>query len=214
MIFNNQCKNVMFQLIHYALALSQFQIIPAIKQKWPTFLSKNIQIQQDNARPHIQNSDADFQQVANADGFHIELIQQPPNSPDCNVLDLGFHTVIQCLQQRQRCKNADELIQAVKDSFQKIEPMTLNKVFLTLQCVFQEILKYKGHNNFKQPHMKKDSLLRQGILPRNLEIPMYLVRECVDFFIGEQCTDGIEELLQAMDITVPHNGEGILDMNF
>lgn len=47
-------------------------------------------IQLDNARPHISNTYPNFRAVANADGFPIKLIQQPPNSPDCNANDLGF----------------------------------------------------------------------------------------------------------------------------
>ncbi|KAL8491781.1 hypothetical protein ACS0TY_023396 [Phlomoides rotata] len=35
-------------------------IIPAIKAKWPSNASKNIIIQQDNAKPHISNNDPDF----------------------------------------------------------------------------------------------------------------------------------------------------------
>ncbi|XP_042001765.1 uncharacterized protein LOC121751115 [Salvia splendens] len=66
------------------------KIIPAIKAKWPVGASKDIYIQQDNATPHITAMDADFQVVANSDGFKIHLICQPPNSPDTNILDLGF----------------------------------------------------------------------------------------------------------------------------
>lgn len=153
------------------------QILPAIKEKWPPFLSKKIIIQQDNAKPHISNNDHDFQAIANADGFQIQINQQPANSPDCNVLDLGFNCAIQSIQQRQRSKNADELILVVKNSFIALEAMTLNKVFLSLQCVLLEILKLEGGNNYKQVHMKKNALLRASMLPTNLEVPDHLVRE-------------------------------------
>ncbi|XP_074311253.1 uncharacterized protein LOC141647107 [Silene latifolia] len=66
------------------------QVIPAIKSKWPEGASKHIFIQQDNARPHIKNNYPEFMAVANTDGFNIELVFQPPNSPDLNVNDLGF----------------------------------------------------------------------------------------------------------------------------
>ncbi|XP_051145930.1 uncharacterized protein LOC127261677 [Andrographis paniculata] len=36
------------------------KVIPAIKEKWPTNRDKNITIQQDNAKQHINNSDLDF----------------------------------------------------------------------------------------------------------------------------------------------------------
>lgn len=88
-------------------------MVPTIKNKWPACLSKTIHIQQDNAKPHINNNDPDFRAVASSDGFNISLVQQPPNSPDLNVNDLGFFRAIQSLQQQQACKNADELIAAV-----------------------------------------------------------------------------------------------------
>lgn len=187
--------------------------MPAIKQKWPAFLSKNIQIQQDNAKTHIKNQDADFQEVANSDGFQIKLVQQPPNSPDCNANDLGFFNAIQSLQQRLRCKNADDLIAAVNDSFYLLDPMVVNKVFLSLQCVLIEIMKCKGHNDYKQPHMKKDALLRQGQLPTNLIVPEYLVRESIDHLIKEENTEGLEILMEEMGINVPQMGGGLYDLN-
>ncbi|VFQ87497.1 unnamed protein product [Cuscuta campestris] len=36
------------------------QVIPCIQEKWSTQLSRDIHIQQDNARPHIQGLDSDF----------------------------------------------------------------------------------------------------------------------------------------------------------
>ncbi|XP_074314690.1 uncharacterized protein LOC141649922 [Silene latifolia] len=67
-----------------------------IKRKWPKNASKTIYIQQDNARPHINNSDAILEQSDKLDGWNIQLVQQPPNSPDLNgcmleVLQLRGH---------------------------------------------------------------------------------------------------------------------------
>ncbi|KAF7820639.1 mariner transposase [Senna tora] len=67
------------------------KVLPAIKEKWPREdTGCPIIIQQDNARTHIDLDDAEFCQVASEDGFDIRLMCQPPNSPDMNVLDLGF----------------------------------------------------------------------------------------------------------------------------
>ena len=64
------------------------KILPATRSKWPTHLSKTIYIQQDNAKPHILHDDIVFREVATLDGFCFHLVQQPPNSPDMNVLRL------------------------------------------------------------------------------------------------------------------------------
>lgn len=48
--------------------------------------------------------------------------------------------------------------------------------------MFKEILKVKGHNNFKQPHMGNNALILQNELPTNLEIPMGLVMDSIDLY--------------------------------
>ncbi|KAF2310199.1 hypothetical protein GH714_007183 [Hevea brasiliensis] len=72
------------------------KVLPAIKAKWPREDSSHpIFIQQDNARTHIDKNDDEFCRAAAQDGFDIRLLCQPPNSPDLNVLDLGFFSAIQ-----------------------------------------------------------------------------------------------------------------------
>ncbi|XP_074282914.1 uncharacterized protein LOC141607464 [Silene latifolia] len=60
-------------------------VLPTIKAKWAANYIKNILIQQDNARPHITNKDADFRKHGQADGWNIQFSYQPPNSPDLNA---------------------------------------------------------------------------------------------------------------------------------
>ncbi|XP_042051570.1 uncharacterized protein LOC121796862 [Salvia splendens] len=60
------------------------QIIPAIKAKWPANASKDIYIQEDNAKPHLRSFDSQFDELASSDGFKFHLISQPVNSPDTN----------------------------------------------------------------------------------------------------------------------------------
>ena len=67
------------------------KVLPAIKHKWPNEeRGLPIFIQQDNAKTHIAVDDPAFLSVAQEDGWDIRLTCQPPNSPDLNVLDLGF----------------------------------------------------------------------------------------------------------------------------
>ncbi|GAA0140873.1 hypothetical protein LIER_02143 [Lithospermum erythrorhizon] len=98
-------------------------VLPAIKEKWPHY-SRNstIYIQQDNARTHISPFDDKFCEAAQGDGFDIQLTCQPPNSPNLNVLDLGYFKAIQSLQYREAPKTIDELVAAVKKSFHELSP--------------------------------------------------------------------------------------------
>ncbi|XP_057775076.1 uncharacterized protein LOC130994057 [Salvia miltiorrhiza] len=176
------------------------QLVPAIKAKWPSFASKIIFIQQDNARPHIKNEDIEFRDCATADGFDINIIHQPPNSPDNNINDLGWFRAIQSLQTESVCFDVDTLVNAVVSSFNELAPMTLNKVFLSLQGCMIEIMKVKGQNCYKLPHMKKDALLRQQLLPQCLEVPTDLVKETIAYLREKGEVEGIEELEHRLGI--------------
>ncbi|GJS17051.1 hypothetical protein Tco_0411523 [Tanacetum coccineum] len=70
------------------------KVLPAIRARWTQGHMGPIYIQQDNAKPHIGVDDAEFLQEASQDGFDIRIRFQPPNSPDLNVLDLGFFRAI------------------------------------------------------------------------------------------------------------------------
>ena len=59
-------------------------VIPTIRAKWPNVLSKDIIIQPDNAKPHITPNGKEIVDEATKDGFNIQLVQQPSNSPNIN----------------------------------------------------------------------------------------------------------------------------------
>jgi len=60
-------------------------------------LKKIIWIQQDNASAHVPVDDEEFAAAVAQTGLDIRLINQPANSPDLNVLDLGFLNSLQFL---------------------------------------------------------------------------------------------------------------------
>ena len=77
------------------------KVIPAIKEKWPVGLRKGeIIIQQDNAKPHCSINHELIVLECQKDGWNITFQCQPPNSPDLNVLDLGYFNSIQALQHK------------------------------------------------------------------------------------------------------------------
>ncbi|XP_048496551.2 uncharacterized protein LOC125495774 [Beta vulgaris subsp. vulgaris] len=156
-------------------------IILAIMRNWPEGVSKEIYIQQDNARPHIHASDPQFIAAATQNGFNIQLINRPAQSPDLNVLDLGFFRAIQALQYQSFPKNLDELILRVQDCYDFFDPEVLKYTWLQLQYVMVEILKCKGGNNFKNPHHAKRKLERLGLLPENVEVDQAVIDEAVTY---------------------------------
>ncbi|KAL3519065.1 hypothetical protein ACH5RR_021654 [Cinchona calisaya] len=142
-------------------------LLPAIQAKRPNSdTRKQIFIQQDNVKPHIHANYVEFLEAASKDGFGIQLSFQPPNSPDLNVLELGFFRAIQSLQHQEAPKNIDELVTAIEKSFDEFPVEKLNHVFFTLQMCMTEVMKSNGSNKYKVPHMNKSQLERNGYLPK------------------------------------------------
>jgi hypothetical protein len=92
------------------------QVLPAIRAKWPREdVGRPIFIQQDNAPSHLKLDDPEFCADAKLGGFDIRLICQPPNSPDFNILDLGFFRAIQSIQYKKEAKTKEALVPVVKE---------------------------------------------------------------------------------------------------
>jgi hypothetical protein len=72
-------------------------------------MDKPIYIQQDNAPSHVSPNDKLFCGAAKQDGFDIRLVCQPPNSPDFNILELGFFNGIQSIQYKTSAKTLKSL---------------------------------------------------------------------------------------------------------
>ena len=68
------------------------KLIQSILEKWPRRdrLSRKIFIQQDGAKNHISCDDKLFNDALVEKGINTTLYTQAANSPDVNLLDLGF----------------------------------------------------------------------------------------------------------------------------
>ena len=68
------------------------KLIPSILEKWPRrdMRSRKNFIQQDGAKKHISCNDKLFNDVLVENGINATLHTQAVNSPDVNLLDLGF----------------------------------------------------------------------------------------------------------------------------
>ena len=68
------------------------KLLPAIMAKWKrrAMLSRKIFIQQDGVKNHISEDDKVFKDALMEKGINSELYMQAANSPDVNLLDLGF----------------------------------------------------------------------------------------------------------------------------
>jgi hypothetical protein len=156
------------------------QVVPALIIKFPD-IEKRIYIQQDNAKPHIYPNDEVFEQACASQFLDVEIYNQPPNSPDLNINDLGFFRALQSKQLEHTCNNLDELVAAVEEEFEAYSPVALNKVWLSYQQTMIEIMKVDGQNSYKRPHMGKDRLIRNQMLPDALTIPLDVVQHAQQY---------------------------------
>jgi hypothetical protein len=124
-------------------------------------------------------NDEEFKIAVAHTGLDIRLINQPANSPDLNVLDLGFFNSLQSLSYDRVSRNLDDLIANVTNEFDNYDPDTLNRVFLTLQGCMIEVMKDGGGNRYKIPHMDKDGLEARGMLPKSLGCDRQLIENVV-----------------------------------
>ncbi|XP_021717027.1 uncharacterized protein LOC110684897 [Chenopodium quinoa] len=154
-------------------------IIPAIHNQWHPSLSKDVFIQWDNARPHQVPKDEEFKAACIANGFNIQMVFQPAQSPDLNVLDLGLFNVIQSLQYQSFPRKIEELIEKVYEAYEWFDPILNKYTWITLQSVMKMILEKEGGNNFNPPHMKKKRLDNLGQLPEFLEVERELIEQAV-----------------------------------
>jgi hypothetical protein len=156
------------------------KVLPAIKLVWPEDDGGEIIfIQQDNAKPHILPNDLAFAEAAANIGLVIKLIQQPPNSPDLNVLDLGFFRSLHSLTDTRSPKTLKDLIKDVEEEFDDYDSSELNKIFLSLQACMVEIMNHGGEIRYDTPHGHKDVLERLKILPTRLKCPLQVYQNAL-----------------------------------
>ena len=147
------------------------KLLPAIIEKWPRTdrLSRKIWIQQDGAKSHISTDDEEFREAIQDQELNAGLYTQAANSPDVNLLDLGFFRAIQIFNDAAP-KNEEELIQLVQLAYTNYPRKRLNQTWLTLQSVFNQIILCNGDNEYDIEHLSKEKLKRAGKLPNVLDV--------------------------------------------
>jgi hypothetical protein len=69
------------------------------------------------------------------------------------VLDLGFFNAIQSIQHTKKAYSVESLIVAVRGAFAEMQVRTLEKCFLTLQAVMEQIMLVHGDNKYELPRV-------------------------------------------------------------
>ncbi|KAH9095366.1 hypothetical protein LEN26_017857 [Aphanomyces euteiches] len=164
-------------------------VLPRIMDVLPPSTNrKRIILQHDNAPAHVPWNDVEIMAVFNeltSIGSDFSIAPQPPNSPDTNVLDLGFFASIQSLQYKHVPRSVDELVSCVMLEFDKYSMAKLSKIWQSLQLVLLEIVKAKGGNDFKLPHASKDRNARCGKMLDNAVCDKDAYQEAIEHLNSE-----------------------------
>ena len=121
------------------------KLLPEIQLHYKNSKHKTI-IQMDNSPSHFQGNEMDWENEVEKTGMDIVIKNQPSQSPDLNVLDLGYFNSIQSPQQRIRCETVDDLIEAVEKSFDDLDRKNLRNIFVMWQIVMLKIIEVEGDN--------------------------------------------------------------------
>ena len=168
------------------------RLLPAIvdKWQWTDQLSRKIWIQQDGAKSHISADDDEFKEALIDQNINAGLYTQAANSPDVNLLDLGFFQAIQSFNDAAP-NNEEQLIQSVHDAYNDYPQKRLNHTWLTLQSVFNQIILCNGYNNYNIEHLSKEKLEQTGQLLNVLDV--------------------VDEVNAFDQLSIPHNPDNDMD---
>jgi len=113
--------------------------------------------------------------------LHMHIINQPAQSSDFNVLDLGLFRALQSLQYQSFPTDVEDLIMKVQKAYEDFQPTLIRYAWISLQLVMVEALKVKGSNNYKLPHIGKKRLERLGLLPDVLKVDQQIIDDAVAY---------------------------------
>ena len=130
-------------------------IFSAIKTKMPWLQGQEVIVQQDGAPSHKTQENMNyFATEGQKNGWNINVITQPAQSPDLNINDLGFFRSLKC--RVEHLKNGrqtiNSLYESVLQAWQQYDSDTLQRIWGVQYACYREILRIKGDNEYKTPH--------------------------------------------------------------
>ena len=129
-------------------------MFPSNVEKFPKDC-KEINIQLDNASPHIKDDDVDCRQEVDKSGIKLKIKHHPYSSPELNVLDLGYFTAIQSLKHQIQSTTIEDLVENVKDSYTYLIINQLHNIWITWKLVMLKVIESNGDNTYVFPHKKR-----------------------------------------------------------
>lgn len=140
---------------YYHLFTKDGGVFQSIKEKMPWLSDKIVYIQQDGAKPHSGHGVIERLQTAGSvNGWRFRMKTQPAQSPDLNILDLGFFHSLKTRAAHMKvvAKNKTQLVAKIKLAYQQYPAETLDHIWASLFAVYNCILQCNGDNQYSLPH--------------------------------------------------------------
>lgn len=150
-------------------------VLDAIKEKMHFRRHIPIIIQHDGASPHTgHDNEALIALAGSTGGWTFAFKRQPAQSPDLNILDLGFfHSLKSRVSHlRNRANNITQLVVNVQICYDAYDKDTLNNIWAHLYACWRSILEVNGSNQYEKPHDDSRNRANHGGFSVDLRIPM------------------------------------------
>ena len=90
-------------------------------------------------------------------GPKVRLVYQPPDSPDLNVMDLGFFSklwikVHKILKNYDRVPTVDDAWEAAQAAWESVSSIDIEILFRTLDARMKQVIECNGRNDMPIPH--------------------------------------------------------------
>lgn len=150
-------------------------IVPDIikHMPWAGLDGRTLVIQHDGALPHTGKGNTAYWPKHFKSKYprrSIIVVTQPAQSPDLNVLDLGFFRSLQSRVCSAASTSLADMTDNVERLYWEYDAATMERVWQSLFSVYNCILQHKGGNQFELPHFNKAKAQREGTLERRVEV--------------------------------------------
>jgi hypothetical protein len=133
-------------------------VLEAIVEKFPQNHPGPIFVQLDNAPAHVGLKDnPEWVDAVEMTRLDIHLLYQLSNSPDLNILDVGFFHSLAAHFRKKPADSYDDILREGPLAFDELKCQKLDDNFITLQSNMNSIIRLQGGNRYKTEHMGKQS---------------------------------------------------------
>ncbi|CAM9734989.1 unnamed protein product [Choristocarpus tenellus] len=77
---------------------------------------------------------------------------QPSNSPNLNIMHLFFFRSLKCRVMEERFGSIEEMVKVIKKQYEEYDETALERAWQLLFVVYNQVLRYKGGNDFSVEH--------------------------------------------------------------